>query len=656
MEKKKRSWTIKQSMLAICFVGSMMIIIVSAFGLTGLNLVKYDSEQIAETYVPEWSMANTIENEIREIGYDKLKYKLSLDEKVYDDIDYRYGIVEEVLVELNDLAVLRNMDALILQINNLRSNTNNLKEQLDIFHYKSIDYHIFEDSVEHIITDFTHNLEYLLLASTGDEAYFLTKVLEKEVDTSLKLWKSLAREDIKGIKEGKDNFYQIKTDIEEHAEDVDKEKADKYEELSLKLVSIVGLLEELILIEETIISNEKDIDKTFKNAIKYAHSISDSASSRTSNFSQHAVASVGSFWTMILIVALISVSLSTVIGFLMARRINNKLTSAVTRIKSSSNEVTVAANQFSGTSQNLAKSSSEQAAGIEEATSSIEEMSSQIKQNSENTSVAEVTMEESKKNVENSVHAIELLKSAMQEIQHSSIETSKIIKTIDDIAFQTNLLALNAAVEAARAGEAGKGFAVVAEEVRNLAQRSADAAKDTSQLINSSQNSSKNGVESAQKVTESLELISDSTKRVDVMVKEIAASSKEQSDGIEQLNSVMNEMDKSIQNNASSSEESASGAEELAAQAQEMSTIVNEISSLVGLDLNQNTYTSNANTTGKNNSYNLFDRNDHATSHGRNGYRRAAAPGNSVMEPTTNGSFGIESHELIPLDDDFNEI
>ncbi len=655
MEKKKRSWTIKQSMLAICFIGSFMILIVSAFGLTGLNLVKYDSEQIAETYVPEWSMANTIENEIREIGYDKLKYKLSLDEKVYDDIDHRYGIVEDVLAELNDLAVSHNMDVLTQQINNLRSNTNDLKEQLDIFHYKSIDYHIFEDSVEHIITDFTHDLEYLLVASAGDEAYFLTKLLEKEVDTSLKLWKSLAREDIKGIKEGKDNFYQIKSDIDEHAEEVDKEKADKYEELSSKLVIIVGLLEELIVIEETIISNEKDIDKTFKNAIKYAHSISDSASSRTANFSEHAVASVGSFWTMILIVALISVSLSTLIGYLLAKRINNKLTSAVTRIKSSSNEVNVAANQFSGTSQNLAQSSSEQAAGIEEATSSIEEMSSQIKQNSENTSVAEVTMEESKKNVENSVHAIESLKSAMQEIQHSSIETSKIIKTIDDIAFQTNLLALNAAVEAARAGEAGKGFAVVAEEVRNLAQRSADAAKDTSQLINSSQNSSKNGVESAQKVTESLELISDSTKRVDVMVKEIAASSKEQSVGIEQLNSVMNEMDKSIQDNASSSEESASGAEELAAQAHEMNTIVNEISVLVGLDLNQNGYTSNANSRGKNNRFNLFDRNGSATSHARNGYKRATAPGNSVMEPTTNGSFDSNSHELIPLDDDFNE-
>lgn len=138
------------------------------------------------------------------------------------------------------------------------------------------------------------------------------------------------------------------------------------------------------------------------------------------------------------------------------------------------------------------------------------------------------------------------------------------------------------------------------------------------------------------------------------MVKEIAASSKEQSVGIEQLNSVMNEMDKSIQENASSSEESASGAEELAAQAHEMSTIVNEISVLVGLDLNQNGYVTSTKSSVKNNRFNLFERNGSATSNGRNGYAKASAPGNSAMEPT-NGSYDNKSHELIPLEDEFNE-
>lgn len=656
MDKQKKSWTIKQSMLAICFTGSVMILIVSAFGLTGLNLVKYDSQQIAETYVPEWIMANRIENEIREIGYDKLKYKISLDEKVYDDIDQRYAKIEDLLGSLNDIALAQNMESLNKSISSLKLNVSQLKEELEVFHSQSIEYHILEDSVENIITDFTHDLEHLMLETTGEEAYFLTKILEKEVDTSLKLWKSLARENIDGILEGRENFLQIRSEFENRSLEVKAVISEKYEPLIIKIKNIIDLLDVLINIENSIIINDKQIDSFFKNSIKFAHNISESASIRTADFSEHAVASVRSFWTIILMVAVMAVSISTLIGYYLAKKINNKISSAVFRINSSSSEVNVAATQFAGTSQNLAQRSSEQAAGIEEATSSIEEINSQIKQNSENSLVAEVTMEESKSNVENSVTAIQSLKSVMQEIQHSSSETSKIIKTINDIAFQTNLLALNAAVEAARAGDAGKGFAVVAEEVRNLAKRSANAAKDTAELINSSQNSSQNGVESAQKVTEALELISESTRKADVMIKEIAASSKEQAIGIEQLTSVMNVMDKSIQDNASSSEESASGAEELAAQSQEMNTIVGEISVLVGLNINENTYQVNQiqDEILHERKNGIPDHNHSSLSFQKNGFHiiptSKLGAKHSIEEPIE-----TKSHELIPLEKDFKD-
>ncbi|MCH8151763.1 MAG: hypothetical protein IH830_05260 [Planctomycetes bacterium] len=153
---------------------------------------------------------------------------------------------------------------------------------------------------------------------------------------------------------------------------------------------------------------------------------------------------------------------------------------------------------------------------------------------------------------------------------------AKIIKVIDEIAFQTNLLALNAAVEAARAGEAGKGFAVVAEEVRNLAQRSAGAAKDTSAMIEESTKRADNGVAIAQRVGESLEEIVTSTNKVNTLLGEIASASQEQSDGIGQVNKAVGEMDKVTQQNAGNAEELASAAEETSSQVQSLRALVGQ--------------------------------------------------------------------------------
>ena len=205
-----------------------------------------------------------------------------------------------------------------------------------------------------------------------------------------------------------------------------------------------------------------------------------------------------------------------------------------------------------------------------------------VKQNAANAEEAKGLASTSRSSADTGNEAMTRMSEAIEAIKQSSDETAKIIRTIDDIAFQTNLLALNAAVEAARAGEAGKGFAVVAEEVRNLAQRSAEAASNTSDLIEGSVKRADAGVEIAGEVAGSLDEITTSARKVDELVAEIAAASDEQSKGIDQVTGAVTQLDKVTQRNAANAEESAAASEELSAQAEEMNNMVQDLVTLVG--------------------------------------------------------------------------
>jgi methyl-accepting chemotaxis protein len=254
-----------------------------------------------------------------------------------------------------------------------------------------------------------------------------------------------------------------------------------------------------------------------------------------------------------------------------------------------SDEVTSAASQVSSASQSLAEGASRQAAMVEESSSSIEEMTAMIKQNADNAFAAANLMRESNKHVSTAETSTADMINAMQQIKGATDQTSKIIKTIDEIAFQTNLLALNAAVEAARAGEAGKGFAVVAEEVRNLAMRSAEAAKNTSSLIQDTVQRVNGGVDVVSGLKIALGEVSESSRKVSALVEEISVASKEQATGIDQLNTSIAGVDDFTQKSAAASEESASAAEELLGQAESMKGMVDEMVVFVngGTDLDR---------------------------------------------------------------------
>jgi methyl-accepting chemotaxis protein len=252
----------------------------------------------------------------------------------------------------------------------------------------------------------------------------------------------------------------------------------------------------------------------------------------------------------------------------------NNLDEGLSQVDAAAGQVAAASTQISGGSQALAEGSSEQAASLEEISASLEQMTSMTRQNAENSGRAKELSGNSRASADQGSQAMTRMTEAIRKIKTSSDETAKIVATIDEIAFQTNLLALNAAVEAARAGEAGKGFAVVAEEVRNLAMRSAEAAKSTSALIAGAVENAEEGVQVTQEVDAILQQITEGAREVNDLVAEIAAASGEQSQGIEQINIGMSQLDQVTQQTAANAEESASASEELNGQATEMRALV----------------------------------------------------------------------------------
>ncbi|HLP00952.1 MAG TPA: methyl-accepting chemotaxis protein, partial [Opitutaceae bacterium] len=285
---------------------------------------------------------------------------------------------------------------------------------------------------------------------------------------------------------------------------------------------------------------------------------------------------------LVSLVAAIVVLLSSITaGYLLVSGLSRRLAAVAQTLNSSAEQIAAAAGQVAASSQTLAEGASEQAASLEETGSSLEELSSMTKNNSANAEKANTLATTARQATERGAEDMRAMSQAMDAIKASSDEIAKINKTIDEIAFQTNILALNAAVEAARAGEAGAGFAVVAEEVRNLAQRSAHAARETAAKIDDSIQKSVRGVSLSGQVATGLGEIVTHIREVDSLVAEVANASREQSSGIGQLNTAVAQMDKVTQGNAANAEESASAAEELHAQSATLRDAVGDLLQLV---------------------------------------------------------------------------
>ncbi len=292
-----------------------------------------------------------------------------------------------------------------------------------------------------------------------------------------------------------------------------------------------------------------------------------------------------SFRESVIEVAVICIAatvLAALCGYFVGTRLTRPITKAIAGISSGAGEVSAASKKVSAASMSIAEGASRQAASIEESSAALGQTDSQTAANAKHTLEASTLASETSNAADEGKTAMLGLIETMEDTKKSSDQTVSVVKVINEIAFQTNLLALNAAVEAARAGEAGKGFAVVADEVRGLAQRSAQAANDTAELIAKSQKHTENGVKATRNLGQTFQLIAEDANRVKSLVGTVSQATNEQAEGIKQINKAVTRVGRTTQENAAHADESANASRELLQQAEQLQQIVDGLTTIIG--------------------------------------------------------------------------
>ena len=411
----------------------------------------------------------------------------------------------------------------------------------------------------------------------------INDIIDLGNDTRIKAFKAQAMRDPSVMEDAQKNFPKINSKLAEirmitrqqdNLNQLDKiaQGADGYSQSMTQFLKTWYELQDL----------GKDRNETGGHVIASCKALQEAAESATIRISSESSSNLASASTATIVGLVAALVVGVLLAFFMIRSITGPINRVIGGMQAGSEQVASAAGQVSEASIQLAEGASVQASSLEETSASLDMMAGGAKQSASNSKQANSRSQEVKIHAEKGKMAMAGLNSAMEKIKASSDETAKIIKTIDEIAFQTNLLALNAAVEAARAGDAGKGFAVVAEEVRNLAQRSAEAAKGTADLIDESNQNSTLGVKATSDVAEILEEVVTGIVEVSSLIGEVSDSAEEQSRSVSEVNTAVSQMDSVTQANAAGAEESASAAEEMSSQAAEMKSLVATLMEIVG--------------------------------------------------------------------------
>jgi methyl-accepting chemotaxis protein len=431
-----------------------------------------------------------------------------------------------------------------------------------------------------------------------EKTILINRVIQKMGEIRIATWKGQAQRNMKTVTDVMGNFSEVEkmtkkmkeiTHKEEHLLELTKIDND-IKEYHNKISEMLELNKTLSEIGD----QRAQVGYALLEIVNHAANEGVKDSVNEANASAQALSSASETITGGLIVMIIS---GVLLAFFITRGIVRALIRTVSDLATCSNETASAAEQVAGGAQSLANGTTNTAAALEETSASLEEMSSMVRQTAASSNSAATLANEGRQAGERGAAAMLELTQAIENIKKNADQTAKIVKTIDEIAFQTNLLALNAAVEAARAGDAGKGFAVVAEEVRNLAQRAGEAARNTSSLIENSVKAADNGVSLAKNVNEVVGQGATTSRKINDLVVEIASSAKEVAQGIEQIGKAVRQMDQITQTNAAGAEENSAIGEELSAQSLTLNSLV------VGLDIMVRGESAERNSLAKNSSH-----------------------------------------------------
>jgi len=594
----KLGWKIGAGFAIILFI----FVLMGIFSIVQMRSVEKSAKTLAHEYVPEMAVASDIESSILNTVIYARSFAFTGDDKYLEPLKANLAETKKNIKAAQDLASKstglqklraasgdlekamddyeKYMEQTIKEENEMDSHREDMNNDAKLFMDAAYSY--LSDQEGKLSEEFSSHAEAEKLQARYNKTKTINDIIDLGNNIRVATWKAQTERNVRTLQDVLNKFSEIERKIDdvksittqqlnlEQLENI-RQAAAGYKKEMLDVVATMGILEELGA------KRQVAADIVMDRAMQVANAgIED-----TIRISDEAVKSLSSTAWMMVVGLIITAVLGAVIAFFITNAITVPVSRIINGLNESSDQVASAAGQISTSSQSLAEGSTEQASSLEETSSALEQVAAMARRNADNAAQASTLAGNSRSEAERGSQTMSGMIQSMAGINKSSQEISKIIKVIEEIAFQTNLLALNAAVEAARAGEHGKGFAVVAEEVRNLAQRSAAAAKDTSSLIEDAVKKAAEGSEMANKSGVVLSSIVDSVKKATDLVTEIAGASNEQAQGVDQVNSAVSQMDKVTQQNAANAEETAAASQQLNAQADRLKDMVSELMALV---------------------------------------------------------------------------